>query len=290
MKFAISHKTVYQYGGPVRESFNEFRLKPLNGAGQSVESYALSVSHEAAMREYTDFYGNHVESFEIASAHEMLSITAESVVNTSENHQDILDEIEALDSRPISSLKHAAALENIYDFVMPSRYAPASTILWRFAMDSFKETNGHWNFLKDLNRRVYQHFQYTPGSTEVDTPAEAAFEQKKGVCQDYAHVFIAAARSVSVPVRYVSGYLYVSENSRQEDIEISAYSSHAWVEAFVPEHGWIGFDPTHNSFVDKNYITIARGRDYGDARPISGTYRGASIQSMEVAVSVKPVS
>ncbi|MEM9025351.1 MAG: transglutaminase family protein [Verrucomicrobiota bacterium] len=290
MKFAINHQTSYQYQGPVRESFNEARLQPIDDRFQKCCSFELTVSEQASTRTYKDFYGNRVYSFEIASTHGALTVCSDAEVEILGTQAPDVERANALDPIPISSLKQAAVVENIYDYVMPSHYTSADGSIWRFAMDCFAETDGYWHFMNEINRRVYEYFEYVPGETEVYTLADEAFAKRKGVCQDYAHVLIAAARSLSIPVRYVSGYLYVPESQRQTAEGLSSMASHAWVEAFIPEVGWIAFDPTHNRLINENYITMARGRDYGDARPISGTYRGAPVEKMEVSVEVSKLT
>ncbi|MGB0370998.1 MAG: transglutaminase family protein [Opitutales bacterium] len=287
MKFAITHTTTYHYQGPVRESFNEARLQPVDDGFQKCLGFALTISEQASTRSYKDFYGNRVVSFEISSSHGGLEVSSESQVEVLGSQEKEIEAARAMKPIPISSLKQAAVLENIYDYVMPSHYTPANGALWRFAMDCFSATNGYWEFLNELNSRVYQNLEYVRGETEVDTLADQAFEKKRGVCQDYAHIYIAAARTLSVPVRYVSGYLYVPEEKGEGLEKISAMETHAWVEAYMPEVGWLAFDPTHNRLCDENYITLARGRDYGDARPLSGTYRGAPVESMKVVVTVE---
>ena len=287
MKFAVTHTTTYIYAGTVRESFNEARLQPFDGDGQDLLSFQLVVSEQSAVRSYKDFYGNRVHSIEIASPHEVLEIRSEAMVETTDRNRALVEAANAATGWRVSEIKQVPGIESQYDFVVPSQYTPASGLLWRFAMDCLEGNSELWSFLQNLNTRVYQHFEYAPGETEVSTQADEAFEKKRGVCQDYAHVFIAAARSLRLPVRYVSGYLYVESNDAGNVETQSALESHAWVDAFIPEVGWVGLDPTHDRFVTEHYIVIARGRDYADARPLSGTYRGASLDKMTVEVAIE---
>ena len=289
MKFAVSHTTTYQYKGIVRESFNEARLQPFDGEGQDLHSFALTVGEESAVRTYKDFYGNRVHSIEIASPHETLEITADSIVETTHGSDGSLNKLQKASEVLVADIESLPGLEQQYDFVMQTPYTQASGAIWRFAMDCMNEQPALGAFAQELSARVYRYFTYVKGETEVETAAQEAFVKKQGVCQDCAHVFIAAARSLKVPTRYVSGYLYVGESTVSTVEHQSSLASHAWVEVYLPDVGWAGIDPTNNRIVNGHYIVLARGRDYADARPLSGTYRGAGLEEMKVKVVIDRV-
>lgn len=139
-------------------------------------------------------------------------------------------------------------------------------------------------YLQKVNSHLFSVMKYVPGATNVHTSASEVLESHAGVCQDYAHLMIALLRYRGVPMRYVSGYIYCDdENSLRGDA-----ATHAWVEAYLPEHGWIGLDPTNNVLVNAHHIKVAVGRDYKDVPPLKGTYRGGG-QTLEVKVAVKPI-
>jgi transglutaminase-like putative cysteine protease len=132
-------------------------------------------------------------------------------------------------------------------------------------------------------RWIYSEFSYEPGTTDAETHMEQSFSLRKGVCQDFAHVMLGMCRSLGIPARYASGYIYTGE----KDDLVGAQASHAWCEVYLPETGWIGFDPTNAVLADQRYIKIAVGRDYGDVAPILGSYRGNAHCTMAVSVTVE---
>jgi transglutaminase-like putative cysteine protease len=132
---------------------------------------------------------------------------------------------------------------------------------------------------------VCEDFEYVPGSTQVGSPVSQVFEQRQGVCQDFAHLMIALCRVVGIPARYVSGYFYIARTVGGSADDNSV--SHAWVECCLPGIGWVGYDPTHNRRVGTTYIKVAIGRDYADVRPLAGTFRGETVAQMEVSVRVE---
>ena len=138
--------------------------------------------------------------------------------------------------------------------------------------------------LRTLQRGIYDSFEYEPGVTEVNSPIEVALEQRRGVCQDFAHIMTAIARAWGIPCRYVSGYLY-HKGSRDRS---AANATHAWVEAYLPSLGWVGFDPTNNIMAGERHIRAAVGRDYADVPPTRGTYKGGADSELSIAVSLEP--
>jgi transglutaminase-like putative cysteine protease len=140
--------------------------------------------------------------------------------------------------------------------------------------------------LHRLNAQLYKYFDYKPKSTKADSPIELALSSKAGVCQDFSHIMIALVRSrLCIPCRYVSGYLFHGEGYKDRS-ESSA--THAWVEAFLPELGWVGFDPTNNLIAGDRHIRTAIGRDYSDVPPTHGVFRGRTKSELSVAVRVEP--
>lgn len=140
-----------------------------------------------------------------------------------------------------------------------------------------------WDAAVRLGNHVHSTFAYDPDWTRIHTDAASALKDRRGVCQDYAHVMLSFCRSQGIPARYVSGYFFNGKTGDENE------ASHAWVEIFVPHFGWKAWDPTHNREADPRYIKLAIGRDYGDIRPVSGTYRGKSTRQMEVIVQIRNI-
>jgi len=147
------------------------------------------------------------------------------------------------------------------------------------------KTSDPMTTLRRLNRALYEAFAYAPEATEVDSPIDVALGKRKGVCQDFAHIMIATARGWGVPARYVSGYLFTKRDAGDRS---AADATHAWVEAFVPGAGWVGFDPTNNVLAGERHIRVAIGRDYNDVPPSRGVFKGPANSELAVAVTVTP--
>ena len=276
MKFEIIHRTHYTYNTPVRDSFNDVRLEPLSNATQTVESFSLRVSPTAYVSRYADFYANWVHHFEVLDEHLFLLVESQTRVRT----HPLPPIPEDAEPCPIEKLDNLRGIEYCHDFSQGSRYVEIEVEPWRLAVDAIAGQTDVWQSALALMRFVHSFLKYVPQSTHVHTHMHDVIAQRRGVCQDYAHLMIGLCRSVNIPARYVSGYL-ASE---------AASATHAWVEAFVPNVGWLGLDPTHNRQVDETYVKIGIGRDYGDVPPVAGNYRGTLNRQMEVEVKITPVT
>jgi transglutaminase-like putative cysteine protease len=281
MLLHLIHRTTFVYAGAVRDSFNEVRLRPVDDPSQACRAFHLRISPDGGdVRDYTDYYGNRVHYFDLAASHEKLVIEAESQVETTPDHLR-----PAIPAIPSPGQPGARAPSELYsEFLADSHYVPLSVELWRDTQDVFADSprTEIWQDALRLGRHVYKTFTYKPHSTGVHTLATDALKLRTGVCQDYAHVMLGLCRTVGIPARYVSGYFF-NRTRRPGEIE----ASHAWVEILVPSFGWAAYDPTHDRVADERYVKIAAGRDYGDIRPVSGTYRGASTRELRVEVMVR---
>ncbi|MGJ3244446.1 MAG: transglutaminase family protein [Opitutales bacterium] len=287
MRIRIHHTTRYFYPEKVRDSFNEARLQPLDTPVQRCRSFALKTDPVAALRDYRDFYRNRVHMFEVAAPHHALSVVAVSVVETFDDPRQ--EGVDPTTDYPIAAIRPYGGPENLHDFLQPSRLVEADPEIWRRAIDWSEADDDAYRVACRLNRQVFERFQYDPGATLVQTTAGGALNQGRGVCQDYAHALIALCRSLKIPARYVSGYFLphgIEELCHAAHEEASAQASHAWAEVWLPHFGWWGLDPTHGRELDRHYVKVAVGRDYGDARPLSGSYRGPPAREMEVQVRV----
>ena len=141
--------------------------------------------------------------------------------------------------------------------------------------------------LRELNSAIYNKFEYNTGATRVDSPIDIALEARRGVCQDFSHIMLAMVRKLEIPCRYVSGYLFYQSNASYQD-RSAADASHAWVEAWLPDLGWVGFDPTNNVIAGERHIRVALGRDYADIPPTRGVFKGNAQSELSVAVKVVP--
>jgi len=277
MKLHVIHRTRYEYPASVIESFNETRLQPTSGDGQICHNFLLKVLPSTRLSHYLDFYLNYVHFFEIPEAHTSLSIESSSTVSTA-SHVLPPDQVTV----PMSRLAECLAMEQCYDFMQSSKYVDMDSSIWRLAVDATMGEQDAWQAAVKVMRFIHADFEYEPEATTVHTPIAESIAQRKGVCQDFTHVMLGMCRSLKIPARYVSGYLY---NGPLDELE-GAQASHAWCEVYIPEFGWRGLDPTNDQQADERYIKVAVGRDYADIVPVQGTYRGAGTKRMTVEVNV----
>ena len=278
-RIRVRHLTRFRYHGPVTDSFNEVRLRPLSDAAQTCTSFELHLDPEANIREYDDFHRNRVHYFDLVAAHDRLDIEALSVVETRP------------DTRPLPLAPFAPALLDApstggahFDFLADARYVPLAVTLPHEVKQLLGDTvHDLWADAVRLGEHVHDILTYSPNATKVNTRVVDVLESRRGVCQDYAHLMLGLCRSAGIPARYVSGY-FLNPHRRPDDIE----ASHAWVEILLPGYGWRGYDPTHRRLPGTNYVKLAIGRDYGDIRPVGGTFRGLGTREMTVEVQVRP--
>ena len=273
MKFEIIHRTSYHYASPVRDSFNEVRLQPFSNEAQHLDSFLLKVLPAARLRHHHDFYSNVVHHFDIIEPHTTLLVESQLRVTT--RPQPPLAPTAA--PWPLTRIGEVAREPRIFDFLGDSHYVEISPEVWRLALDATVDVTDTWQAALALVQAVHAQLKYESNSTNVHTHARDVLRDKRGVCQDFAHLTIALCRALKIPALYVSGYLAT---------EIAS-ATHAWMEVLIPGHGWRGLDPTHNRPVDENYVKLAVGRDYADVPPVAGNYKGTTDRKMEVQVNIK---
>ncbi|WP_227394573.1 transglutaminase family protein [Jeotgalibacillus aurantiacus] len=279
MKYEITHTNTFKYSTRVDQSMNEIRLKPRSDECQRLLHYRAELTPASLTKEYSDIWGNHVESFFIAEMHESLEVKTISTVSIQRSPF-----IERIDYSPeMRSIFHSELFRKHYlAFLNQTAYTYLEADQVANIVNEIGDTENPVKFSLDLMKYLHGKFEYSPGVTNVNTQARESIETFKGVCQDYAHVMIGVLRAHGVPARYISGYLYVGENSAL----IGDAATHAWVEVMVPGIGWVGLDPTNNVEALENHIRVGVGRDYADVSPLQGVYRGGE-QSLDVKVSVK---
>ena len=284
MYYSILHKTCFRYSAPVTESHTEVRMCPRSEDNQRVIKFRLATTPLAQIQRYHDWLGNEVYHFDIAAAHQQLLIIAEAIVQLTPS-PPLPDRLDRTAWRALDCLAEGG---EYWDFLMPSHFIQSTPALIDLACEFGLERRADpLSLLRELTAQIANTFAYAPQTTRVDSPIDEALLARRGVCQDFAHIMIALARRIGIPCRYVSGYLF----HRTEDHDRSAEdATHAWVEAFLPELGWVGFDPTNNLIAGERHIRVAVGRDYADVPPTRGVYRGQATSQLEVGVKVLPVA
>lgn len=285
MFYSIRHITRFRYTGPVRETVMELRMQPRSEGAQAVRNFQIVTLPRAQLFAYTDHFGNAVYHFNVLREHSQLRMDVQSVVEVNPARA-LPSQADALEWSRYNPLNMRA---EHYDFLGQSEFAHASPNLQEFCTSRGveKPEGNALSALKHLNTVIYDAFEYQPGVTEVHSPIDHALESGRGVCQDFAHIMIAIVRSWGIPARYVSGYLF---HRRQDNVRSSSDATHAWVEAWLPSFGWVGFDPTNNVMAAERHIRVAVGRDYADVPPARGTFKGEAGSELSVAVNVEPTS
>lgn len=277
MKLQVIHRTDYSYAGPVIESFNEVRLQPVSQDGQLCQSFVLKILPSSRLSHYFDFYRNFVHFFEVPEPHSTLSIESTSKVITSAPAP-----MQNATIIPMVRLAECLRMEKCFDFLQASQFVPLGPDIWRLALDASGGIDDVWHSALAIMRFINGNFAYAPASTTVNTLITEVIAHRRGVCQDFTHVMLGMCRSLKIPARYVSGYLY----NGPDGYLLGAQASHAWCEVFLPDTGWRALDPTNNQIADERYVKVAVGRDYADIIPVQGSYKGAREKTMKVTVQV----
>jgi transglutaminase-like putative cysteine protease len=261
VKLEVVHRTRLTYDQPVAETHMELRLKPREGAGLSVERFELRVEPRSQVRSHHDGFGNLVHRFNHVAAHDHVEVLARSVVVTGDGLPDP-DQTELA--------------EDFLQFRAPVLDIPGVRMLARRCSEGDTADR-----LESLTLLISREFEYRPQTTDVYSAVDEVLSRRAGVCQDFAHLFIAVARAMGVPARYVSGYVHAGTGRGGEG------ASHAWAEALLPGLGWAGYDPTNPVRAGQHHVRLAVGRDYLDVAPTRGTYLGTAREQMSVEVSVR---
>jgi transglutaminase-like putative cysteine protease len=283
MYYSIRHLTKFLYSNPVSESMMETRMHPRSDQNQRCLTFHLSVSPRCRVFSYRDHLANQVHHFDIPGQHGQLVIVAESLVEVQPAPQipsflapDAWDELDSIIEQ-----------DDYWEMLLPSEFATATPALDSLAEElDVRRRDDPLMVLHQLNEQVYNHFEYVPKSTKADSPIDLALLTHAGVCQDFAHVMITLVRSkLRIPCRYVSGYLFHGHSDHDRSVNSA---THAWVEALLPQLGWVGFDPTNWLVAGDRHIRTAIGRDYADVPPTHGIFRGRANSELTVAVRVTP--
>jgi transglutaminase-like putative cysteine protease len=287
MFYSIRHLTKFRYSAPVSESIMELRMQPRSEGLQRCLGFELSVTPRTRVQSYRDHLGNFVHHFDVPSAHRQLAIIAEATVDVTP--RPALPE--RLSGDAWGQLRAHLTTGDFWEMLSPSQFAHWSALTEEFAgqvgMPDREQAaqRDPLELLLELNSTLPREITYVPKSTRVDSPVDDALRNRQGVCQDYAHIMIALVRRMGIPCRYVSGYLFHKAGSKVRSTE---GATHAWVEAYLPELGWVGLDPTNNVLADESHVRTAVGRDYADVPPTRGVFKGDASSELTVAVRVAP--
>jgi transglutaminase-like putative cysteine protease len=290
VRYRIEHETRYEYGAPVSDSWQLGRLTPRRLPWQQLLWQRLELDPEPDETDVrVDTFGNTVTSFALHRAHRALLVRMRCEVQVGERPAWAAREPESWHAVRDALIGPAACADLSLAFARETTAAlPWSHAAAEYAAKSLVAGRDWFDAVHELMRRIHADFEFQSGATTVSTPVETVLAERKGVCQDFAHLMITCLRTMGLPARYVSGYLLTRPPPGKPRL-VGADATHAWVSAYSPQHGWVEFDPTNDCLADARYVTLGWGGDFFDVAPLRGVILGGGEQKLEVEVSVWPV-
>jgi len=288
MLFNIVHTTSYVYADTAMEAYLEVRLTPPIRPEQDILRHRIEFQPTAEASDYIDYFGNRTTFYSMTLRHRQLKVTNRLTVRTLPR---VLPEsglaLTVAEARQI--LKSGTG---VFDYLQPTEAIPIAPESIAWAREILRESHPMGEALDELNKTIYREFKYRSGSTEIETPLSLIWKKREGVCQDFAHVMISVLRAARIPCRYVCGYIEsepaVSVDPTRKRL-VGSLATHAWVEVLVPGMIWVALDPTNNQWCGEQHVTIAVGRDFLDAAPVRGTFKGSASQKLKVHVSMQRI-
>lgn len=283
MIYRAEHTTSYSYTDQVAQCLTEVRLKPRTAPRQILHHWRLVIDPcPDRLNSRSDYYGNEVSTFAVLEPHERLTVTAQSVIEV-QSPPPVEASISWEAAREVLAVPADPAGLAASEFRWESPFVPWTQALTTYGKSAFMPGRPLAEAATELMGRIHREFKYSPNTTAIETPLATVLRERKGVCQDFAHVMIGVLRAHGLAARYVSGYLRSGASYQ------GAEASHAWVAVYVPGAGWLDFDPTNNVVPKNGHVTLAWGRDYGDVSPVKGVTVGGGEQRVDVKVKVSPV-
>jgi transglutaminase-like putative cysteine protease len=276
--YRIKHITRYTYPAPVTDSANQVMLFPLDDKQQELKKHELLITLQPSVEVFTDYFCNKIGIFSISKPHKELLI---------ESNIEIVTHAVPLpgnENDAKAQWKNLAVICNEFpymDFLLLENFdarPEITTVVNSLMNDSITP----FEIAEKMSAFVYNGFDYTKGVTNVETQVDEIWKLKAGVCQDFAHVLLIMLRLIGIPARYVSGYICPDKDELR-----GAGATHAWVEAYIPFYGWLGFDPTNNCIASDRHVRLAIGRSFTDCTPVKGSYKGSSEHTLEVSVTIE---
>ncbi|MBC7873506.1 MAG: transglutaminase family protein [Ferruginibacter sp.] len=276
--YRIKHITRYTYPSPVIDSANQVMLFPLEDTLQEVKKHDLIITGQPPVEVFTDYFGNKIGIFSVILPH--MELTIESIIEVIIHETQLPGD----DKPAIIQWENLNVIREQFpymDFMLLEKfemYQQISDIVTSLKNESITP----FAIANQMSAFVYDNFEYKKGITSVETKVDEIWKLKAGVCQDFAHVLLVMLRIVGIPARYVSGYICPKGHELRGE-----GATHAWVEAYIPFHDWIGLDPTNNCIASDRHVRLAIGRSFTDCTPVKGTYKGASEHTLGVSVTIE---
>lgn len=297
-RLSVEHETLYRYDHPVEQAQHIACLRPLSDGGQRLLSFDMAVEPTPSQHSTRrDSHGNSRAYFALHSAHAALRVVARSEVQVDDRYQGL-----TLDAGPTCAevrehlrYRYHAPFEPASEFLYASPFVPLHPELRDYGMQSLRDDRPLAAAAMDLMQRIHADFAYAPASTDISTPILDVFDQRKGVCQDFAHLMLGCLRACGLAGRYVSGYLLTRPPPGQAPL-VGADASHAWLSVWVPglslplAEDWLDLDPTNGCVPSVHHVRVAHGRDFGDVTPLRGVIRGGGRHTLVVRVTTRLLS
>lgn len=276
--YKIKHITRYTYSSTVIDCTNQIMLYPIVDALLEVRRHEIRISNNPSVELFVDYFGNQTGVFSVISPHTELLI---------ESIADVITKpvIFPSDDTPAEEqwqyLRRLKSDVAYMDFLTPELF----NAYWEAKNELsgiIQEGNSPMKTAIQLSEYVYSNFSYQKGLTSVETKTDEVWSLKAGVCQDFAHILLVFLKMFEIPARYISGYICPKDKEMRGE-----GATHAWVEAYIPNYGWLGLDPTNNCLVNDQHVRLAVGRNFSDCTPVKGTYKGSGEHTLEVSVEIK---
>jgi len=293
MIYDIYHKTEFKYQSSVSFSHNIARLKPKNTYYQKILDFSMEISPEVyESSEFIDMFGNTNTYMLIREPHQSLTVVGKSKIEIS---PDLVQE--HIEKVKTNSVTYGRALERLSKFHVDDLYAKqflfesdlipnGSLKIREYVLESFHKERDLFEATHEFMQRIFNDFKFVSGFSDITTPIEKIFEAKKGVCQDFAQFAISALRTIGLPAKYMSGYIETLPPEGEKKL-FGADASHAWFAVYIPNAGWIEFDPTNNIIPKDQHILLGSGRDYNDISPLKGVVYSSGNSKLSVMVDVR---
>ncbi len=274
--FQIQHITSYLYDRPVKESISQVRIFPVEDAFQQVISSELLITGNPLVDVGYDYFGNKVGYFSYLPPHKEMTIDSRFVVHTADHWQPPVNHSTTLDELPVFVEKDIRLI-----WLSEPEKIESQHIIEQLLFETNIGSKPVFEIATACCNYIFNHFQYLPGITHVETTLDEILGHKSGVCQDFAHILLQMLRTIGIPARYVSGYICPNKSGMRGE-----GATHAWVELFLPDVGWVGLDPTNNVFAGPYHVRLATGLNFSDCSPVKGSFKGIANQHLTVFVSV----
>lgn len=290
MKYRLLHSSTYDYESPVFYARHIVRKRPRSLPNQQVltSSITSSPAPSWSSQEF-DCHGNLMDVIELLGSHEQLVVTALTELTVQGiTHDPTRNELRVRWETARDRIMGDARCFDAWEMTMLSPFVPHVSEVKRYALESFQPGRSLFEAAKELNHRIFTDYTYDSGFSDIATPLEKVARERRGVCQDFAHVFVGAIRSLGLAARYVSGYLETLPPPGQARL-VGADASHAWASVYIPDYGWVDFDPTNDMLPHERHIVVGWGRDFSEVSPLRGVVHGGGRHTVNVSVDVAPV-